>query len=395
MSTIISPQNATSDRTQEVAISDSQTRTSWLQWMYAGICSATHWIFGLISLLFLLSIAATLPVIQFLSLGYLIEATGRVVRSRKIRNGFMGIDLAARMGSIALGAAACILPIRALSSLRNSSFLLNGDDSRTRILGIVLLLAATMTLIHIAWAILRGGKLRHFMWPAPLKLWRRIRQGHFYEEASHRLLAWVQRLHFAKLFGLGWRGFLGASIYLFIPVSMMALAPMIGEEEPATIMAFAGGLFLSVAWVYIPFAQAELAVSGKFLSQFRIRKIRQQFRHAPIAHWIALLLVLILALPLYILKAELIPREAAWLPSLVFVSFMFPARLATGWAVARATRQQQPRHWILRWLAWFGLLPIAGLYALVVYATQFTSWYGATSLYEQHAFMLPVPFLGY
>ena len=41
-------------------------------------------------------------------------------------------------------------------------------------------------------------------------------------------------------------------------------------------------------------------------------------------------MTLTLAIPLYLLKAELIPREVAWLPSLVFVTFMFPARLAVG-----------------------------------------------------------------
>jgi hypothetical protein len=30
---------------------------------------------------------------------------------------------------------------------------------------------------------------------------------------------------------------------------------------------------------------------------------------------------------------------------------------------------------------------------VIVYFTQFTSWHGVASLYEQHAFLLPVPFL--
>ena len=42
-----------------------------------------------------------------------------------------------------------------------------------------------------------------------------------------------------------------------------------------------------------------------------------------------------------------------------------------------------------------GMVPVALIFALVVYFSQFTSWYGAWSLYEQHAFMVPVPFLGY
>ena len=97
-------------------------------------------------------------------------------------------------------------------------------------------------------------------------------------------------------------------------------------------------------------------------------------------------------IPLYLLKIEMIPREAAWLPSLVFVVFLAPARLLAGWAYARSGRRDRPatgssaprpaRH-----------LPVAAFYVLVVFLTQYTSWGGVGSLYEQHAFLLPVPFL--
>ena len=106
-------------------------------------------------------------------------------------------------------------------------------------------------------------------------------------------------------------------------------------------------------------------------------------------------MTLAMAIPLYLLKAELIPREAAWLPALFFVTLMFPARLLVGWAVGRAERREQPRIWISRWAARLAALPVVFIYALLVYFTQFTSWYGAWSLYEQHAFLVPVPFLGF
>jgi hypothetical protein len=34
----------------------------------------------------------------------------------------------------------------------------------------------------------------------------------------------------------------------------------------------------------------------------------------------------------------------------------------------------------------------AVFYVLVVFFAQYTSWGGVSSLYEQHAFLLPVPF---
>ena len=38
------------------------------------------------------------------------------------------------------------------------------------------------------------------------------------------------------------------------------------------------------------------------------------------------------------------------------------------------------------------LLAFAATYGVVVYFTQFVAWGGIWSLYEQHAFLLPVPF---
>ena len=104
------------------------------------------------------------------------------------------------------------------------------------------------------------------------------------------------------------------------------------------------------------------------------------------------MVLLMAAIPLYFLKIEMIPREAAWLPSLVFVVFLAPARLLTGWAYARSGRRDCPRHWTFRVLGRVAIVAAALLYVLVVFLAQYTSWGGASSLYEQHAFLLPVPF---
>ena len=51
-----------------------------------------------------------------------------------------------------------------------------------------------------------------------------------------------------------------------------------------------------------------------------------------------------------------------------------------------------PRHWIFRVLGRMAIVVAALFYVLVVFLAQYTSWGGASSLYEQHAFLLPVPF---
>jgi hypothetical protein len=127
---------------------------------------------------------------------------------------------------------------------------------------------------------------------------------------------------------------------------------------------------------------------------YQVRPVRQLFVRAPIAFVFSLLVTLALALPLYSLKIELIPREAEWLPSLLFVASIWPARLAVGWAVARGRKRERPRHFVFRWFSRLSMLPVVLIYVVIVYFTQYLSWHGVWSLYEQHAFLLPVPFWG-
>ena len=81
--------------------------------------------------------------------------------------------------------------------------------------------------------------------------------------------------------------------------------------------------------------------------------------------------------------------------SLLFVIFIFPARLLTGWAVHRANRREQPRHWFFRLASRLALVPVLFFYVLVVYLTQYLAWNGSLSLFEQHAFMAPAPLISY
>jgi hypothetical protein len=159
------------------------------------------------------------------------------------------------------------------------------------------------------------------------------------------------------------------------------------------LLGFVGALLLGIVALALTFLQERLAAEGRLRALFEYRAIRDRFRRAPWAFGFATLLTLLFAVPLYLLKIEIIPRETAWLPSLVFLAFIFPARLLTGWAYARSGRREQPRHWFFRLTTRLALLPIAAFYVLIVYLSQFTAWYGIGSLYEQHAFLIPVPFL--
>jgi hypothetical protein len=355
--------------------------------------SVSEWLFGLVSVMIGLAVLASVPVLQLLSLGYLLESSGRVVRTGRLRAGFVGVRPAARLGSVALGTWLILWPARAVTGLWYSSWLLNGPSRATRAWWLAMVAVSGLTIVLVLWAWYRGGRLRHFVWPAPLRLVRRLQKRGVFADARDRFWQFVAGLQLPKLFWLGLRGGLGAMVWLAVPVTLLMLASRL--PVPAGVFSgLIGALSLATVLLYLPFLQARFAASDRWGDLFHVRAVRRDHIRAPLAFWIALLATLALALPLYLLKAELVPREAVWLPSLIFVVFIWPARGLTGWAVARAQRRDTPRHFIFRWLSRFAMLPVVLIYVLVVYFTQYVSWYGGLSLYEQHAFLLPVPFLG-
>ena len=363
---------------------------------WSGVWSVFDWLFGIVSLVLGLAVLATIPILQFLSLGYLLELSGRVSRSGRLRDGFVGIEKIRRVGSIAISTWLLLWPARLVSDLAYSSYLINGEDHRiTRAWRVGSILLAILLFAHILWAWYRGGRFRHFLWPAPVRLLKEVFQGNMYQTASKACIEFVQSLRLPYYFWLGLRGFVGAVIWLVIPVTIMALSGRAKTEVTGLAFAFFGGLLFSIVLLYLPFLQAHFAAENRFKAMFEVGKVRQQFKRAPIAYFVALVFTLVLAVPLYLLKAELIPREAAWLPALVFIVFILPARFLSGWAHGRARKRTEKRFFGSRWAAWLAGLPVIATYTLIVFITQYTSWYGGFSLYEQHAFLLPVPFLGF
>ena len=457
-----------------------------LRALQRGITSFLEWIFGAISLVLGLSFLAAIPIVNVLTLGYFLESSARVARSGRIRDGFVGVRKAARVGGVTAGIWLSLVPTWFAGAYARSAELIN-PGGRTAILWRGLFVAVTLlAMLHIGVSCLRGGRIRYFLWPFghPFWLWRRLRRGGLYTEARDGLWAFAASLRLPYYFRLGLVGFLGTLAWLAIPGGLIALTGV------APLLAPFGMLLLAIVVPFLPFLQVRYALEGKLSALFSRRAIRQRFRCAPWAFAFSLFVLLLAAIPLYLLKIEMIPREAAWLPSLVFVIFLAPARLLTGWAYAQSgrgelprgcslrflsgvedvgeiptegkrlmvvaavngslyfrvfdrrgrivvdtagapliahdgkieglrkqlddasperelTRREKrrtiktissivghtiPRHWIFRVLGRVAIVVTAVFYTLVVFFAQYTSWGGTSSLYEQHAFLLPVPF---
>ncbi len=371
----------------------TEARPGLLRRLFTALGLVMEWIFGAATLIVGLSVLATIPVAQLLSLGYLLEASGRVARNRRIRSGFVGVRTAARLGRVLVGVSILMVPLVLAASLRRSAHLIDPASRASRLWDVALVVLSALVLAQIASACLRGGRIRHFLVPRPIRSARLMLAPGAYGRARDAVWDFFMSLRLPYYFWLGLRGFAGAALWLVLPVSLLAAASRL-PPGLGTIVGLVGGALLALVLVHLPFLQARFAAENRWRAMFEPRALRRQFARAPVAFLVALVFTLVLALPLYLLKIEIVPREAAWLPSLLFVVSIFPARLLAGWAVGRAARREQPRHWFFRWSSRLTMLPVVLFYVLVVYFTQYLSWYGVWSLYEQHAFLVPAPFMG-
>lgn len=386
---LVSPETASVS-----AETDCPPQASLLARVATGFFSVLEWCFGAFSLIVILAFLATVPILNLMSLGYLLEVGGRIARTGQISQGFIGIRKAARIGSIVAGTWLMFLPLRFLSDAWQSAWLIDPHSRPTKILWLVTMFATGVVGLHVAWACYRGGRLRHFIWPAPLRFFKTIFHGGMYTHAREETLAFIKELHLWHYFSLGARGFCGTLVWLLVPVLWMIGARQITEPGIAFLVSLPGMVIFAFVLLYLPFLQARFAAENRFRALFELGTVRRLFRQAPLAWWSALLITLLFALPLYLLKVEMIDREIAWLPSLFFVVFIFPARLLAGWALARAKKREKPAHFLLRWLSRLATLPVVVSYIFFMYLFLYISWRGADSLLEQHAFLVPVPFLG-
>jgi len=429
-------------RLEVVAVAVEQPRSvrpkSWPVRLWYGVCFVAEWLFGLLSLLACLAVLAAIPIINFVSLGYLLEASGRVARSGRLRDGFIDIYKFARIGSMVAGTWLCLLVPRLVSSLASDAWLIDPDGFGAQAWRIIQIAVTVLVVAHVLLAWYSGGRLRHFFWPllAPFQLASRMvfgrivepvtrpiiaavwpaladdlfrrqplsdwfppailivgfRRGRMYSEARDAVWEFITSLALVHYFWLGLRGFFGALLWLLVP-SLLLMAGTSGRGPASIVVGYLGAIALAFVVSYLPFLQTQLACENRFAALFDLKQVRVNFRRAPLEFWLALVVTLLLALPLYLLKIEPPPRELWWTLTIFFVIFIYPARLFTGWAVGRALHRKRPGWFGFRSLAGVAISPITLFYVFIVFFAQYTSFLGPASILEHHAFLVPVPFL--
>ena len=346
------------------------------------------WVFliGGFGLLAGLAFVASIPVVQFAALGWLLEAEGRLSRGEGLGGVLPGLRKAVPWGAGLLGIGFLAIPFLVLSSYATDAKIL--DPSSATSLGL-----ARATVIYGALAGLHGlialaagrGRLWNFVRPIHnlRTLWKARRDP----DASlpRDFVTYATSLRPAHYLRLGFMGFVVGVAWLGPPSLLLAS----GKRFP--LLGLLGALTLVLALRPALVAQARVAQEDRLKAGFEIWAIRANIRRAPFSTAIALTLTLALALPLYFFKIELLPRDALWLPAGLFLLALLPGRIAAGWAQSRAAREGVS-HWILRLVGLAIALPSAGTYVFFVFFSQYFGWRGAAGLFAHHAYLLPVAF---
>lgn len=346
------------------------------------------WVFliGGFGLLSALSIVAAIPVLQFATLGWLMEAEGRLARGEGWRGLLPGLRKAVPWGAGLLGCGLLAIPFLVLRSYTTDAQILDPSSSTAVTLARVTLGYGVVAGLYGALALAAGrGKLWSFV--RPFHNMAVLLRALVDPEVSLRrdFVSYVTSLRPGHYLKLGLMGFLVAAAWLGPPTLLLAA----NKRFPGLALLGALGLILVLRPALV--AQARVAQEGRLKAGFELWAIRANIRRAPFSTALALVLTLGLALPLYLLKIELLPRDALWLPAGFFLLALWPGRVAAGWAQSRAC-QEGVSHWILRLVGLGIALPSAGTYVFFVFFNQFFGWRGAGALFAHHAYLLPVSF---
>ncbi|HEV3138817.1 MAG TPA: hypothetical protein VGZ26_12960 [Pirellulales bacterium] len=359
---------------------------------FHAIAWAARAAFGIVSLIVLLALLAAIPIVNFLVLGYLLEAEGGVARGGRLRRAFPLLSIAPRLGSIVLGIWLWLLPLRFLANVAADARLIDPTSRSTRRLDFAVTALSIAIALHLCLALARGGSVGCFLRPIKNARWalRQWRLGGYADKAAAEIRAFVAGLRLRYHFWLGVRGAFGAFAWLVVPTALFAFASKTeGKQIVVTIL---GGFLLVPVLAWLPFLQARFASENRFRGLFELREVRRLFSHAPFAWLLAVVATYVLALPLYLLKIFLLPQDAMWFVTLVFILSIYPARLVTGWAYGRALRREQRAGFLWRWSARLLLGPLLVVYVFLLFFTQFIGQHGKGVLFEHHAFLVPAPF---
>ena len=353
--------------------------------------------FDYLSLVTILAVMTALPVIQLIAFGYLLDVAGRLTAGAKLRDTLDWLRPAGQLGMAIVAILVVALPIHLLTHWGRAADLVSPGTPQAEAIRTLSVVLVFLAVPYLGWAWVRGGRIRDYLWPRPIEFLKRAWRPTTWLYAADRLWDFIASWRLGKRFWLGLRGAVATLIWL-LPATVIIAANRRGETGLAGLVGGLAFIAMGFSLMYLPMLQANFAAENRFKAMFQWRRIRSDFRRAPWAWLLAMVLSLVvLPIPLYLLKIEPPPPELVWLPTWFFIFLMLPARIACGLALRRARSKPQPSgKWafVSRWTVRLLMPFVVGTYLLFVYISQYVSWDGLQTWVQQHAVLVPVPFVG-
>jgi len=353
--------------------------------------------FDYLSLVTVLAVMTALPVIQLIAFGYLLDVAGRLAAGAKFRDTLDWLRPAGQLGLAIVAIALVALPIHLLTHWGRAADLVSPGTPQAEAIRTLSVVLVFLAVPYLGWAWVRGGRVRDYLWPQPIGFLKRAWRPSTWLYAADRLWDFIASWRLGKRFWLGLRGAVATLIWL-LPATVIIAANRQGETGLAGLVGTLALIAMGFSLLYLPMLQANYAAENRFKAMFQWRRIRGDFRRAPWAWLLAMILSLVvLPIPLYFLKIEPPPPELVWLPTWFFIFLMLPARIACGLALRRARSKPEPSGklaFLSRWTVRLLMPLVVGTYLLFLYLSQYVSWDGLQTWVQQHAVLVPVPFVG-
>jgi hypothetical protein len=348
------------------------------------------WSYGCIILL--VGILAPIPIVQFVSFGYMLECSARMSRRLRWSECFPGQRIARRivLASVCIGLS--WLPVWYIADLAYTAELIDPGCTTARNLRIAARVVSFAWVGWIAWALFRGGRLRDFLWPAPWRFLKTIGKSDTWRQAEDQLWGFVTSLRLGQLGRLGLMASLGAIIWMAVPAALMIYALAPPTQAGKGLLGVLGVLGMLFCVSRIPYLQVHYATTNRWQSLFDLRKIKESYRRSPLWMVLGLASLLVLSVPLYLLRIEPILKDLDWILTTVFVFLLLPAHAMIGWTWGRAESKPAPSHRLWRWSVWPLRIVLVLAYVGILYLARFASWEGSLVFLLQHATLPPVPF---
>lgn len=373
---------------------------------------ATAWllklVFGALVLWLLLALLASFPLGNLLALGFVLEAEGRVARSGRLRDALFLVAAAARLGSLCLGFAACLVPLWLVADAAADARWIAADGSMPWTWQFALGATALLTCGHLLLATARGGAPGCFLRPVRNVRWLRARlaAGDYWPQAHAGLRDYLRAWWLPHHLWLGAVGFVTTAAWLAVPTLLYSTLRD-SSSSWQWLLTIAGGAALVPVLAWLPVLQARLASEGRAGAMLDLRGARALIRQAPLVWLLGTAALYAVSIPLFYyslhLKMHLPPHPGMLDLTIISLGCTFPARVFLGWACHRAqsrfrsdsaSQQTSPARARLRivviWLSRAVLYALLGFFVWLLFHTRFATDLNQLLL-QHHSLLLPIP----